>query len=78
MTYGEQYCENYKRLETIQEIIRRANEALGEKLFIPSDTLNCDNCDRYWTLMPMKRCFKLKVTYPSSAMFEEDVECEVA
>ena len=59
-TISQKYCINYKNLSSMQNAIKDYNTKLGyAKLDIYEDTSNCDNCNRYPSLMNMKVCFRL-------------------
>lgn len=61
MNTGKKYCPHYRNLVKRQEIFKRVNDRWGYKKYeLPKDNNNCDHCDRYPALMPMKICFRLR------------------
>lgn len=63
-TVPQRYCINYRKLDKIQQAIRNYNKLAGWKgIPVHNDTSNCENCDKYPSLMGMKICFKLPLFY---------------
>lgn len=64
-------CRNYKKESIIRAIVERKNQKEGyDKYALDIIPDNCDDCDRWPSLMFMKICFELD-TRSSHSCFEE-------